>query len=260
MLRARPAGFQQQFGNVCNEKTGVCTLDSARLSMLNSIPLIGFGAGVLFAAWLGEKYGRRVVFVTLNVICMIGVGVTYSSKTYAQVLVGRCLVQAYVGMENNLIPTYESEIVPAKIRGAIVGNYFTFKLVGGIIIAVVCNKTKNLPGDLCWRTPVEIMFVVPGLCLLLAYFIPESPRWMLRKDDQDGALRVLQYINRGNEAVDVKLELLYLKQSLDNETEQGTWADLFRGTNAVSVTCHPHPVALPSPVVCPYFAFTSPSA
>lgn len=238
-------GFQQQFGNACSAKTGKCSLDSSRLSMLNSIPLIGFGAGVLFAAWLAEKYGRRVVFVALNAVCLIGVGVTYSSKTYAQVLVGRCLVQAYVGMENSLIPTYESEIVPAKIRGAVVGSYFTFKLIGGIIIAVVCNKTQNLAGDLCWKTPIEIMFVVPGLCLLLAYFIPESPRWMLRQDNQDGARRVLQYINDGNEAADIDLELLYLQQSLDNEKEQGSWGDLFRGTNTVSVTRTRFPCSAP---------------
>lgn len=226
-------GFQQRFGNKCNPKTGVCTLDSAHLSMLNSIPLIGFGLGVLFASWIGERFGRRVVFVFLNCMCLVGVGITYSASTYAQILIGRCLVQAYVGMENWLIPMYQSEIVPAKIRGAIVGNYFTFKLIGGIVMSCICYKTHTIPGDRSWKIPIEVMFIVPGLCLVLTWLVPESPRWLLRKGKSESALGVLRSINDGNEAIDVQLELLFLEQALEAETEQGTWTDMFTGSNLV---------------------------
>lgn len=203
--------------------------------MLNSIPLIGFALGVLFVSWLGEKYGRRVVFVFLNCTCLVGVGITYSAKSFTQILIGRCLVQAYVGMENWLIPMYQSEIVPANIRGAIVGNYFTFKLIGSMIMAVVTNKTRDFAGSLCWKIPIGAMFAVPAMSLLLCYFIPESPRWLLRKDNHEEAHRVLEYIYDGNPNADIDHELQYLQQMLDAEPESGSWADLFRGTNRVSI-------------------------
>lgn len=234
MLQLLP-GFQQQFGSVCSRKTGRCTIDSSHLAMLNSIPLIGFALGVLFVSWLGEKYGRRVVFVFLNCTCLVGVGITYSSKSFTQILIGRCLVQAYVGMENWLIPMYQSEIVPANIRGAIVGNYFTFKLIGSMIMAAVTNKTRDFDGSLCWKIPIAAMFVVPAMSLLLCYFIPESPRWLLRKGNREEAHRVLEYIYDGNPNASVDHELQYLQQMLNAEPESGTWADLFRGTNRVSM-------------------------
>jgi MFS transporter, SP family, sugar:H+ symporter len=85
--------------------------------MLNSLPLLGYGVGVFGAGFLGEALGRRTVYVAVLCICLVGIGVSYSSKTFGQILAGRIIVQTAVGMEGWLVPLYNAETVPAQVRG-----------------------------------------------------------------------------------------------------------------------------------------------
>ncbi|KAL1897614.1 hypothetical protein Sste5346_003920 [Sporothrix stenoceras] len=223
--------FQQRFGNVCNKKTGVCTISTSHLSLLNSIPFILFAASLFIASSIGERFGRRAVYVAMNVVCLIGTGVTYSAKTYGQILAGRCIINIYTGFEAWLVPLFLAELVAAKIRGTVVSGFLFFRIIGSLITGCVGYKTANWPGDKSWQTPVVVMFVVPTIALLFCWVIPESPRWLLRVGKDEQALKALRSICVARPGMDIEMELVLLKESLELETEKGTWLDLFRGTN-----------------------------
>ncbi|KAJ5175773.1 uncharacterized protein N7482_001650 [Penicillium canariense] len=220
--------FDRRFGK-CNAK-GVCALDTFHLAMLNSFPLIAYAVGLLIATLIGERFGRRTVFVAMNVVCLIGIITSYTAQSFVQIFVGRLLVNAYVGMESWLVPLFQAEIVPAKVRGAVVSCYLLGRLLGSFLISCVGYKTAHWAGDTSWRTPLAVLFSIPPVCLCLTFLIPESPRWLVRVGKDEKALQNLRYLHDGD-GVDVEMELVLLKESLTLDTEGGGWLDLFRGSN-----------------------------
>lgn len=201
--------------------------------MLNSLPLLSYGASLLLAGLIGERYGRRVVYLLMNSICLIGIGVTWSSKSYGQILAGRMIVHGYIGFESWLLPLFLAEMVPAAVRGSLVALYMFGRLLGTLIISCICYTTSGLKGDDAWRIPVTGLFAIPSIALLLSFLVPESPRWLLRQGQKEKALKNLRYLNRDKTEEQVQQELALLSQSLEAGAHSGTWADLFRRPNTV---------------------------
>ncbi|KAF5516570.1 Major facilitator-type transporter ecdD [Colletotrichum siamense] len=157
--------------------------------------------------------------------------VTYTSQSFSQVLAGRCIVHIYTGMESWLIPLFIAEVVPAKIRGMLVSGYMIGRLLGTIIISCVSFATSTWPGDSSWKTPVAVLFSIPSLMILVTAFVPESPRWLLVKEQYEEALVNLKGLNDSRAGFEGETELAAMKANLEQHTEKGSWADLFRGTD-----------------------------
>ncbi|KAF2191981.1 MFS general substrate transporter [Zopfia rhizophila CBS 207.26] len=211
-------GFQNRFGDKHDPKAGLNAIDISHLSMLNSFPMISFGVAVVVASLIGEAFGRRVIYIQMSCLCLIGVAITYTAKTYSQILAGRMIVNAYVGMESWLIPLFQAELVPTKIRGTLVSTFQLGRLIGGLIIVCVEYETANWPGGSCWKTPVSVLFVVPSLALLLTWFVPESPRRLLRKGKEEKALQSLQYIYDGDADTDRRTTIAVIAQFFGQST------------------------------------------
>lgn len=131
-----------------------------------------------------------------------------------------------------------SEIAPKKVRGALVSGY-QFCITIGILIAngaVYATKYRNDTSS--YRIPIGIQFIwalVLGVGLL---FLPESPRFFVKKGKLDEAAKALSSV-RG-QPVDSELIQAELAEIIANhEYEQsvipstsylGSWANCFRGS------------------------------
>ncbi|KAF5966150.1 putative sugar transporter [Fusarium bulbicola] len=220
--------FQHTFGDVCNPK-GICHISTRNLSLLNSIPYITYAAALWVASEIGERYGRRVFYISMNIICLVGIAISYTAKSYGQILVGRSVVNMYTGMEGWLIPLFISELVPPRVRGAMVSTYVFGRLIGSLIIVIVAYATAPIPGDDSWKIPVAVLFSVPSLALLLTWFVPESPRWLIRMEREDKAISVLKYLNDSRPGYDIDEDMGRMRFSLEQNAEGSGWKDLFRG-------------------------------
>jgi MFS transporter, SP family, sugar:H+ symporter len=228
------AAFQNRFGNVYHpQKGGYHTLSTVQLSMLNSIPLVSYAVAVFVASYIGERLGRRAVYLVMNCICLIGVGVTWSAISFGQILAGRMIVQAYVGFESWLIPLFLAEMVPRSIRGTLVSCYMFTRLLGNLIISCICYSTSGLTSDAAWKRPVAALFAIPSAALLLSFLVPESPRWLVRRGEQHKAMESLRYLNKGKSEDQIQYQLVLLEESLEAVVEKGSWTELFQGTNRV---------------------------
>lgn len=168
----------------------------------------------------------------MSLWAMMSATVLISSSRIEQVLAGRILNYAYVGMELATCPPFQAEIIPAPVRGFAVGTYQCSLLVGGIIINSVCLGTSQIPSNAAWRIPQGLFYVVPSIVATCVWFIPESPRWLLLQDRVDDALESLRRLRRsGGDGPTPAEELARLQASLAEEQNQGTYTDLFRGSN-----------------------------
>ena len=172
----------------------------------------------------------------MNIICLVGIAISYTAKSFGQILAGRCIVNIYTGMEGWLIPLFIAELVPPRVRGAMVSIYIYGRLIGSLIIGIVAYATAPIPGDDQWKIPVAVLFSAPSLALLLVYLVPESPRWLVRMGKEDKAIANLKYLNDAYQGYNAEEDLLRMKDSLERTMESSGWMDLFKGSNLASLS------------------------
>jgi SP family sugar:H+ symporter-like MFS transporter len=116
------ATFTKKFG-VLNERTGKYAIEPYFLSLLNSLTYVGQVFGVILGGWLGRRWGRRMSFFTMCFWAVLSAILLVTAQSKEQMLVGRILNYIYIGQELATVPVMQSEIVPAHVRGFVVGTY-----------------------------------------------------------------------------------------------------------------------------------------
>lgn len=98
-----------------------------------------------------------------------------------------------------------------------------------------CYGLANVKGNMSWRIPYIIQAVPACFIVVIAFFIPESPRWLYTRNREEEAKKILvKYHGNGNEnSAVVKLECEEIKHSVETDAELGNnkWWDyavLFR--------------------------------
>ena len=189
-----------------------------------SSALIGCILGASYSGRLGDRFGRKKVLMVIAVlfgISAIGSGVSNSIPTF---VIYRILGGLAVGGASVLAPMYIAEVSPAHLRGRMVSiNQLT--IVIGISLAYYSNYFLLAVGESAWRW----MFAaeaIPSLLFFAALFIvPESPRWLVARNDESKARSVLEKV-AGTEFA--SFELGEIKESLSGKIKRGTLKDAFR--------------------------------
>jgi sugar porter (SP) family MFS transporter len=173
-----------------------------------SCALIGCLAGAMSSGYLSEHLGRkRALLISALVFTVSSVG-TGESTTFVQFVIWRIAGGVAIGLASGLSPIYIAEIAPAAIRGKMVClNELT--IVFGILMAQVTNWLIAKPvalnvtileihsswnGQVGWRRMFEATSIPAAVFFMGLIFIPESPRWLVRKGYSDKARKVLDRI------------------------------------------------------------------
>jgi sugar porter (SP) family MFS transporter len=188
-----------------------------------SSALIGCIVGASFSGRLGDRFGRKKVLLVISIlfgISAIGSGISNSIPTF---ILYRILGGVAVGGASVLAPMYIAEVSPAHLRGRMVSlNQLT--IVIGISMAYFSNYFLLATGENAWRW----MFAaeaVPALFFFFALFIvPESPRWLIARNDDSRAREVLTRV-AGTEFA--TFEMNEIKESLVGSKKRGTLKQLF---------------------------------
>lgn len=170
--------------------------------------LLGCCIGAVFAGKLSDKYGRKplLIMAAAMFICTsLGTGM---ANSFVWFNIFRFLGGLSIGLATNQSPIYIAEISPAYIRGRLVGAN-QLATVLGILSAQVVNWLVAEPvpadftnemiaaswnGQMGWRYMFWAMIIPAGIFFLCAFFIPESPRWLIMKGRTGEALQILRRI------------------------------------------------------------------
>ena len=189
-----------------------------------SSALIGCIIGASYSGRLGDYFGRKKVLLVIAVlfgISAVGSGLSNSIPTF---VIYRILGGLAVGGASVLAPMYIAEVSPAHLRGRMVSlNQLTIVL--GISMAYFSNYFLLAIGENAWRW-MFIAEAVPSLLFFVALFIvPESPRWLVARNDESKARFVLEKVAGSDFA---RFELSEIKDSLAGSTKRGGLKDAFK--------------------------------
>ena len=185
---------------------------AAQKGWANSCALIGCLVGAMVAGALSDKFGRKRLLIfsaALFVVTSLGNALASSFGVF---VAWRMLGGVAIGLASNLSPMYIAEISPAEARGRLVAiNQLT--IVIGILAAQFINwwLVRDLPagvsdefirtswyGQTGWRWMFALTAVPSLLFFVSMFFVPESPRWLVKNGASDRARGVLTRV--GGEA------------------------------------------------------------
>jgi sugar porter (SP) family MFS transporter len=176
--------------------------------------VLGTVIGSIVAGIPGDKYGRRDSLKIMAVLYIISALGCVVATSWAALIVFRIIGGLAIGGSSVLGPMYIAEIAPAKWRGRLVG-FFQFNVVFGILVAYLSNYIIGAQGFGAteWRWKLGIAAVPAAGFLLMLFFIPRSPRWLVKKQRIEEARGVLKLIGEEN----YEQELKEIVESIDAE-------------------------------------------
>ncbi|MDN4082421.1 sugar porter family MFS transporter [Paenibacillus polymyxa] len=183
--------------------------------------IVGSITGAALSGYMSERIGRKKVLLAAGFLFVVGSICSAIQDTFTGYVIFRMIGGVGIGITSTICPVYNAEIAPAKYRGRLVALN-QLAIVTGIFLVYFQNSWIVSLGDEAWgvSTAWRWMFgvgAVPGLIfMLLMLFIPESPRWLIKKNRPYEALPILLKIH-GEEAA--KQEVLDIKESFKNEND-----------------------------------------
>lgn len=106
-------------------------------------------------------------------------------------IVGRVINGLSVGICSAQVPVYLSEIAPPSKRGRLVGSQQWAITWGIMIMFYICFGCSYMDGNKVFRVPWGLQAIPAVLLFFMLAFLPESPRWLAKKDRWDEARHVL---------------------------------------------------------------------
>ncbi|KAL4733205.1 general substrate transporter [Aspergillus similis] len=226
--------FKKDFG-VYDNATGEWYIPSTLQSVATGTPTAGLAMGAIVSGFIGNRIGRVKTFFVSGVIGLIGILIQACTiGSYWQLMVGRIVNAVSLGIVCNVVPAYQSECAPVKMRGSLI-NIYQFSLLAGGTLIQAANWGLNKRSDQwAYRVVIILQFIVPVLLLVGSYILPESPRWLVGKGRRDDACKVLHLLRKGTppDLIEKEADLLMLAEQVQQTLHgSSSWSDCFRGVN-----------------------------
>ena len=173
-----------------------------------SCALLGCIIGVSFSGRLSDQYGRKIVLILSAVLFLASaIGCMYASS-FSILIIFRLVGGLGIGVASMVSPLYISEFAPARLRGMMVSLY-QLALTIGIVLAYFSNAyladhatgtyasesmTKIFSTEV-WRAMLGLGALPAVVFLICLFLVPESPRWLLLKGQQQQAADILVKID-----------------------------------------------------------------
>jgi sugar porter (SP) family MFS transporter len=172
--------------------------------------LLGAMVGAATAGRLSDRLGRRRALLIAAVIFTVGALGAATAPSTGVLVASRVVLGLAVGAAALIVPLYLSEVAPASIRGAVT-SLNQLMIVGGILVAFLVNAA--LASSENWRLMLGLA-VVPSVALFAGMWgMPETPRWLIRRGQEDRAREVLAETRSDEEVDEVVKEIKEVEEA-----------------------------------------------
>jgi len=170
---------------------GVYNLGSFGTGYLVAGASLGAAAGALLAGPLTDAFGRRSLLIVDAGIYAVGAILSAVTWHVAVLMTARTLIGLAIGADSAIATAYISEYAPADRRGSLamlqqwmitVGILFSF-LVSFVILEIFPGSASSSD----WRWFLGLGAVPAIIGLIFRFEMPESPRWLIRKEKYENA-------------------------------------------------------------------------
>ena len=188
------------------------TIANSRHGFIVASAIIGCILGGASGGIISKKYGRKKGLIFAAILFFISaMGSAMPEMFFAKIgsadytftthfVIYRIIGGIGVGLASMLSPMYIAEIAPPAVRGKLV-SFNQFAIIFGMLVVYFVNYSIAGQGDdnwinnIGWRYMFASEMIPAGLFLIMLFFVPETPRYLMLKNDEKKAFEVLEKVN-----------------------------------------------------------------
>lgn len=181
---------------------------------------MGCIVGALSTIAYGNVWGRLRSIGAGLLLSLVALAVEASAYQLAQLIVGRLLVGASVGILSASIPVWQTECSTTKHRGMFVIMEGIF-ISAGIILPnwISFGTISAWNNSTQWRVTVVLPVILALFALPWLFHVPESPRWLILKGRTSQARQIISAImDKPLDHQDVTTEVEHIQSQLEITT------------------------------------------
>ena len=211
--------------------------DPAQSGWAMSSALVGCVFGALASGWCADKFGRKKPLIMAATLFTLSAWGTALAHSFDMFVVWRIVGGLGIGLASALSPMYIAEISPAAQRGRFVAvNQLTIVIgvlaaqLGNLMIAKPVASSATLAeisaswnGQVGWRWMFGSGIVPAVVFLVLMFFVPESPRWLVRAGKSQRAHQMLMRIGNQRYADETIRDI---EHTLSKDSQKVSWSAL----------------------------------
>jgi MFS family permease len=152
--------------------------------------LAGCALGAGIAGTLSDRFGRKIVLLLAAVIFVLSSVAAALPNGLGEFVAARVIAGVAIGIASMLAPLYIAEVSPAAIRGRLV-SMNQLAIVLGILVSYLVGWAMAGLGAGSWRWMFAVAAVPSVLFFGALFFVPESPRWLVKEGRHDEAAKIL---------------------------------------------------------------------
>jgi putative MFS transporter len=196
----------------------------------------GLGAvpGAFFWGWMGDRIGRRTVFILTALNVALATGIMYFTPGQDALIPGWIFLaffRFFVGFGNAGMIAVDiplvQEFVPSSKRGWVSGLTTVLLPAGNVLGAISGAYLAPVIG---WRGLFLVGLTPALLVLMIRYWVPESPRYLMRMGRYEEARNSLAW------ALQCDPKEIALPTTIPDE-EKTRWRELFRYPRSMAAAC-----------------------
>ncbi|NXO53790.1 GTR12 protein, partial [Aramus guarauna] len=207
------------------QMSSILTLSCKEQEIVVSSLLFGALFASLTGGFLIDQFGRRLAIIIASSLLVLGSLLLLPYESYGILIVGRIAIGISISLASIATCVYIAEIAPQHRRGLLV-SLNELMIVIGILFAYISNYAFASVSH-GWKYMFGLVIPLGALQAIAMYFLPPSPRFLVMKNNDEAARKVLE---RLRETSDATKELTMIKSSLKDE-HQYSFLDLFRSKN-----------------------------
>ena len=198
-----------------------------------SSALIGCLFGAMISGYLSDRFGRKIPLIVAAALFTISAVGTGAVNQFTPFIIYRLIGGLGIGLASAISPMYIAEISPAKMRGRLVSiNQLT--IVIGILAAQIINFliadkvsegvsdieiVQSWNGQTGWRWMFWAETLPAFAFFVLAFFIPESPRFLAKSGKSEAAFSILKKIGGHDYALQEQKEITKTLHGTDSKID-----------------------------------------
>ncbi|KAG7803602.1 hypothetical protein KL944_001555 [Ogataea haglerorum] len=181
---------------------------------------LGAVVACVFAGYIADLYGRKLVIILCNVLFVVGALLQLLATKVVTMIAGRLIMGLGVGIGSLIAPLYISELSPAKFRGRMV-IINCLAITGGQLVAYAIGAILGgYHGG--WRAIVGISMLPSTIQLIAFVFLPDTPRYLISIGNNKAAHQVLRkvYLGCPSELIEASIaEIHMLNAAVPGKTQ-----------------------------------------
>ncbi|KAG5282219.1 hypothetical protein AALO_G00053590 [Alosa alosa] len=206
--------------------TTLTTLWSVSVAIFSVGGIVGSFSVGLFV----NRLGRRNSMLIANILAFVSaafMGFSKLAASWEMLIIGRFIVGLYSGLSTGFVPMYVGEIAPTDLRGAL-GTLHQLGVVIGILVAQIFGIESILGNATLWPFLLSFTFIPALLQCMLLPFCPESPRFLLINQNEEGKAQDVLRKLRGTDDVNTDMQEMREESRQMMREKKVTILELFR--------------------------------